>query len=66
MISAEEGEEDKLLYPDPKNVVEDLAGYIMNTLLHIIESLLDGVFRLNRTGIDVRVQCDGISSHAVT
>lgn len=44
MISAEEGEEDKLLYPDPKNVVEDLApGYIMSTLLHIIESLLPNV-----------------------
>lgn len=56
MISAEEGEEDKLLYPDLQNVVEDLAGYIISTLLHIIEPLLPNVFvmtyrmgRLDRT-----------------
>ena len=35
MISAVE--EDKLLHPDSKHVVEELAGYIMSTLLNIIE-----------------------------
>lgn len=35
-ISAEE-EEDKLLNSDPENVVEDLAGCTMSTLLHVTE-----------------------------